>query len=153
MLVLVSRHESLDFMSVLPVWSVPNLFPPDLLLYWCEHLKNISFLRSLRQGMYLLVYDRRFLSSPLSSEPSHGSLELVFQDARLFAFAVTLRLLVYFRAFSICSYNPPGISDIPTKSSANVSSDTTVSSLTLTLSFRFYYYCYSTSIRSLMDTF
>ena len=48
-----------------------------------------------------------------------------------FAFAVTLNFLVNFSAFPIRFCNPSGVSDIPTKLSANVNADT-VSSPTVT---------------------
>ena len=44
--------------------------------------------------------------------------------AHFLTFAVTLHVLVYARAFSICFCNPLGVCDIPTKSPANINPDT-----------------------------
>ena len=44
--------------------------------------------------------------------------------AHFFTFAFALHFLVYSSAFSICFCYPSGVSDIPTKSSANINPDT-----------------------------
>ena len=97
---------------------------PFLLFSLCVYPKN-SPLRSLRQGTYIGL---RFLgtsSPPFYMKVSGFNLFLLHTaTAHFFTFAFPLHCLLYSSAFSFCSCNPSGVSDIPTKSSANTNPDT-----------------------------
>ena len=93
------------------------VFYPFLSLLLYVYPKS-SLLRSLRQGTSWGTIGNS--SSPHFHLKFIGFTLYLLQttSARFLTFAVTLHVLVYSSAFSICLCNPSGVSDTPTKSPA-----------------------------------
>lgn len=85
---------------------------PIVQFHLCVHRKNSVF-RYLHAKVCIVVYDRRFLLSPLPFELHRVLVIFVSYKYRaFFTSAVTLHSPAYSSAFSICSCNPSGVLDI-----------------------------------------
>ena len=122
LLILVSRCESIRIASILPTCALPC---PITFATCASH--EHSFEISTPRYVYWAAignscsphYHLKVTGFSLSS--------LHTTTAHFCTSAVTLHFLVYYSDLSICFCNPSGVSDIPTKSSANINPDTAVS--------------------------
>ena len=124
LLILVSRCEFVRIASISPTCGLS--FPTTFAIIICvsqEQYFNIPTRQGiaytgLRSAIYFLptYFQQQFIGFTLPS--------LQRTSAHFLTFAVTLHFLVYSSVFSICFCKPSGVSDIPTKSSANINPDT-----------------------------